>query len=136
MISPRRPANCLRAQTNLMADFNHNLAGGKWDHFMDQPYIGYTSWSEPRQGNNLGAVRLREIQVPDAAAMGVAVEGSQMAVTNGEISLPQFDSFNRQRHYVDVFNRGKTPFDFSAQGERTVDSLRNPDRWINLAGNS
>ena len=101
------------AQTNLMVNFNQTFAGGKWDHFMDQPYIGYVSWSEPRQ-NNLNAVRLREITVPDAAAMGVAVEGSQTAVTNGEISLPQFDVFNQQRQYVDVFNGGKTPFEFSA----------------------
>jgi hypothetical protein len=102
------------AQTNLMAYFNHTFAGGKWDHFMDQPYIGYVGWSEPRQ-NNLNAVRLTEIQAPDAAAMGVAVEGSQTAVTNGEISLPQFDVFNQQRQYVDVFNRGKTAFEFSAK---------------------
>ena len=101
------------AQTNLMDYFNRTFAGGEWNHFMDQPYIGYTNWNEPRQ-NNLGAVKLAEIEVPNAAAMGVAVEDSAIAVTNGEISLPQFDSFNRQKFYVDVFNQGKTPFDFSA----------------------
>jgi hypothetical protein len=103
------------AQTNLMGYFNRTFAGGKWNHFMDQPYIGYTSWNEPRRGNNLDAVRLREIQAPDAAAMGVAVEGSETAVTNGEISLPTFDVFNQQRQYVDVFNKGKTDFDFTIQ---------------------
>ena len=102
-----------QAQTNLMACFNHTFAGGKWNHFMDQTYIGYTSWDGPKQ-NNLDAVPLTEIEVPDAAAMGVAVDGSETAVTNGEISLPQFDVFNQQRHYVDVFNRGKTGFAFSA----------------------
>jgi hypothetical protein len=111
------------AQTNLMDSFNRTFAGGKWDHFMDQPYIGYTSWNEPRQGNNLGAVRLREIEVPDAAAMGVAVEGSETAVTNGEVTLPQFDSFNRQRHYIDVFNKGNTAFDFIAKAS---------DSWIRI----
>jgi len=101
------------AQTNLMAYFNHTFAGGKWDHFMDQPYIGYVSWNEPRQ-NNLSAVHLTEIQAPDAAAMGVAVENSETAATSGDIALPQFDVFNQQRRFVDVFNRGKTPFEFSA----------------------
>jgi len=100
-------------QTNLMAYFNRTFAGGKWGHFMDQPYIGYVTWNEPKQ-NNLDAVQLKEIEVPDAAAMGVAVEGSETGVTNGEATLPQFDSFNRQRRYVDVFNQGKTPFDFTA----------------------
>jgi hypothetical protein len=100
------------AQTNLMDYFNHTFAGGKWDHFMDQPFIGYRGWSEPRR-NNLDAVSLADIQVPEAAAMGVAVEDSETAATNGEISLPQFDVFNQQRYYVDVFNKGKAPFEFS-----------------------
>ncbi len=101
------------AQTNLMNDFNTQFADGKWNHFMDQPYIGYVSWNEPKQ-NNLDAIHLMEIQVPDAAAMGVAVEGLETSATNGEISLPQFDVFNQQRRYVDIFNQGKTPFEFSA----------------------
>jgi hypothetical protein len=42
------------------------------------------------------------------------VEGTEEAATNGEIALPQFDAFNRQSRYVDVFNRGTAPFKFSA----------------------
>ena len=101
------------AQTNLMNEFNTQFAGGKWNHFMDQPYIGYVSWNEPRR-NNLEAVHLAEIQVPDAAAMGVAGEGSETPATNGEILLPQFDVFNQQHRYVDIFNKGRTPFEFSS----------------------
>ena len=89
-----------------MADYNHTFANGKWDHFMDQPFIGYTTWAEPRQGNNLGAIKLVEVTVPEGAKMGVAVEGSGDA-------LPQFDVFNRQRHYVEIFKQGKAPFDFT-----------------------
>ena len=102
-----------KAQTNLMAYFNQSFAGGKWNHFMDQPYIGYVSWREPRR-NNLNAVRLRDTEVVDAATMGVAVEGSEEAVTNGDLALPPFDSFSRQRRHLDVFNMGKTPFQFAA----------------------
>jgi len=29
-------------------EYNH-IAGGKWDHMMDQKHIGYTYWQEPRQ---------------------------------------------------------------------------------------
>ena len=104
------------AQTNLMNEFNTQFAGGKWNHFMDQTYIGYTNWNEPKQ-NNLDAVQLTEIQVSDAAAMGVAVEGSEAAMTNDEISLPQFDVFNQQRRYVDVFNKGKKTFEFSVASD-------------------
>jgi len=108
-----RTRSMFKAQTNLMDYFNHSFAGGKWDHFMDQSYIGYTGWNEPMQ-NNLGALRLTEIQVPAPAVMGVAVEGSEASVTKGLLSLPQFDVFSQQRRYVDVFNKGKKPFKFNA----------------------
>jgi hypothetical protein len=102
------------AETNLMDYFNRSFLDGKWDHFMDQGVIGYRSWQDPPR-NTMGAIRLTEIQAPDAAAMGVAVEGSTVALTNGEMTLPQFDSFNRQKYYIDVFNKGKTAFGFSAK---------------------
>jgi hypothetical protein len=102
-----------QADTNLMNYFNVTFADGKWDHFMDQPHLGYTSWNEPPH-NSLRAIRLAEVDVPDAAAMGVAVEGSETSATNGEILLPQFDSFNQQKHYIDVFNKGKTNLKFAA----------------------
>jgi hypothetical protein len=104
-----------QAETNLMDDFNRTFLGGKWNHFMDQAVIGYTNWADPPQ-NNLDAIRLAEIKVPDAAAMGVAVENSDGAWPGaaGTAALPQFDSFNRQRRYLDVFNQGKTPFAFTA----------------------
>lgn len=97
------------AQTNLATYFNKVLAGGKWDHFMDQPYIGYRSWDPPR-ANTLNAVRLSETQVPDAPAMGVAVEG-ESTPTDGRLS---FEKFGQSSRYVDVFNKGLTPFEFTA----------------------
>lgn len=33
----------------LCDQYNHELAGGKWNHMMDQIHIGYTSWQEPRR---------------------------------------------------------------------------------------
>jgi len=97
------------AETNLMDYFNRTFLDGKWDHFMDQGVIGYRSWQDPPR-NTMAAIRLTEIQVPDGAVMGVAVEGSTVAVTNGELTLPQFDSFNRQKFYIDIFDKGKMEF--------------------------
>jgi hypothetical protein len=104
-----------QVQTNLSHHFNTVFADGKWNHFMDQTYIGYTSWSPPRE-NNLRAVRLVESEVPEAANMGVAVEGAARAwpAAEGELTLPPFDAFQQQRHYFEVFNQGRTPFEFVA----------------------
>ena len=55
---------------------------------------GIISWISRISVTPVGMIRRRitcarssstEIDVPDAAAMGVAVEGSETAVTNGEI---------------------------------------------------
>ena len=101
--------------TALMDHFNRALAGGKWDHFMDQPHLGYTTWRDPPR-NSLDAIKLVELAVPDAAAMGVAVEGSDAVWPGspGDPVLPRIDAFNRQRRYVDVFNRGRRSFEFAA----------------------
>jgi hypothetical protein len=40
---------------------------------------------------------------------------SWSARREGASLLPTFDVFNQQRHYVDIFNRGRTAFEFTAQ---------------------
>ena len=107
------------ADTSLMGYFNRTFAGGKWNHFMDQPVFGYTGWNQPQQ-NNLDAIHLDSLNVPDSASMGVAVEGSSQSWpgSNTYAKLPEFDSFNRQSSYVDVFNRGKVSFEFSAKSDK------------------
>src|SRR5664280_82003 len=94
---------------------------------MDQSHLGYTTWRDPPQ-NNLDAIKLTKIEVPDAAAMGVAVEGSDNAWPGapGDAVLPGFDMFNQQRHYLDVFNKRKTQFELSTTAS---------DPWILLSEN-
>jgi hypothetical protein len=122
-----------RASTNDLADrarrlfdrdaeissyYNTTLAGGKWSHMMDQTHIGYTYWQEPQRNV---MPRVDVIQVPVAAEMGVAYEGQVPfgAQPVGpprprEAALPEFDSYQRGRHYIDLYNRGRTPFTFTA----------------------
>lgn len=99
----------------MMDHFNRTLAGGKWDHFMDQPHLGYTTWRDPPT-NSLNHLTLVEPAVPAAAALGVAVEGSASAWPGaaGQPALPRFDALNQQRRPVDVFNRGRASFAFTA----------------------
>src|SRR5205814_5793548 len=91
-----------KEDADLAATYNHTMAGGKWDHMMDQTHIGYTSWKDPKE-NVMPEVK--EIDLPAAASMGVAVDGSASAWPGGkgEPALPPFDAFNRQRRYIDVF---------------------------------
>ena len=113
-----------RADAALSAEYNHKLGHGKWDHMMDQSHIGYTGWHDPPENV---MPKVTEIEVPAEAQMGVAVGGTASAWpgAEGDPELPRFDGFNRQRRFIDVFNRGRAPFPFSATA--TVP-------WIVLSG--
>ncbi len=108
-----RTQQLFQGDADLMTYYNKTFAGGKWDHFMDQVHIGYTMWNNPPQ--NI-APRVTRLDLPAAAQLGVAVEGSLSAWPGGagDAVLPHFDVFNQQRHFVDVFNKGQTAFVFAA----------------------
>ncbi len=109
----RASANDYAAQVkelfNADADWTdvwqHKLAKGKWEHFMDQTHIGYTNWQEPPQ-NNMPAIK--EVAVEGPGRMGVAVEGAKSSSLGapGDLVLPSLDSINRQKRWIEVFNSG------------------------------
>jgi len=115
-----------RSMTNELADsvkqyfkkdeeisqyYNTQLAGGKWDHMMDQTHIGYTYWQQP-PNNTMPAVKT--ISISSGARMGVAIEGSTASWPNDTAVavLPEFSEYGRRVHYIDVFNRGTEPFKY------------------------
>lgn len=102
-----------QADADLSGYYNHTLAHGKWDHMMDQTHIGYTFWNQPPVN---AMPKVTEIEIPADAQLGVAIEGSTLAWPGspGDPTLPPFDVFNQQRRYLDIFNRGREPFMFSA----------------------
>ncbi len=104
--------------TSLMGYYNRDLAGGKWNHFMDQAHLGYTSWADPPV-NSLRAISLKHLDVSAISKMGVSIEGSADAWPGSEAKpiLPESDFFNRQSHYIDLFNRGNIPFEFTASSD-------------------
>jgi hypothetical protein len=116
-----RAETLFKADADLMSEFNHTLAGGKWNHFMDQVHIGYTMWQDPQR--NI-MPKVSRVAVPQAAAMGIAVEGSATAwpaaagETVADPCLPGFDSLNQQRRSIDVFNRGQTPLRYAASASQ------------------
>ena len=102
-----------QADALLTNQYNHVLANGKWNHMMDQTHIGYTWWQQPAL-NVMPAVS--EVQPAPSSGMGVAAEMSVVIEGAAPPAPPQlnFDSFTRLAHYVDVFNRGTSPVDYTA----------------------
>ncbi len=102
-----------QADADLSAYYNHALAGGRWDHMMDQTHIGYSYWQQPP--TNV-MPQVEEIQIPTNAEMGIALEGSTniWPGASDEPVLPPFDKFNQPARFIDIFNKGQTRFQFSA----------------------
>jgi hypothetical protein len=94
-----RVRELFQADADWSATYNHTLAGGKWDHMMDQTHIGYTGWQEPKVN-----------AMPEVTQIDVA----QVANMQAEPAALQFDAFNQPRRHIDVFNRGRAPFEFTA----------------------
>lgn len=97
--------------------YNEMLAGGKWQHMMDQTHIGYDSWQQPDE-NTLPDVS--GLEAPAVSEMGVATEGSRSCWPNAaattEPVLPEFCvGESEPAHSIDVFNRGTVAFDFRAE---------------------
>lgn len=104
-----------KADADLMDEFNHKLGGGKWNHFMDQVHIGYTIWQDPPRNIMPKVTRL---QAPESGSLGVAVEGSTSAWPGGPgAPALRLDRFGASNRYIDIFNRGKLPFEFTANSD-------------------
>jgi hypothetical protein len=102
-----------KADAEMSQYYNKTMAGGKWNHIMDSAHIGWTKWDTP--GKNI-MPKITEINVPAEPNMGVAVEGSISAWpgSNDEPIL-NFTKYGQRERYIDLFNRGTTPLQFTAK---------------------
>ncbi|MFA7485914.1 MAG: glycosyl hydrolase family 8, partial [Phycisphaerae bacterium] len=115
-----------KSDADLTNYYNTVMADGKWNHMMDAVRIGFTSWNPPPQNNMPQVV---DVNVPDEAEMAVAIEGSfnTWLSSSDDAVLPELNVFSQQNTFIDVFNRGKTPFEFSA---------KTSESWITLSSTS
>ncbi|PKQ45452.1 glycosyl hydrolase 115 family protein [Confluentibacter flavum] len=130
-----------RASTNMYADkvkedffkdadlskyYHETLADGKWNHFMSQTRIGYTTWSNPAVNK---MPEITYIQVPSEAGLGYVAEhgtGRGRFSRSGLFasSLPKFDPINNQSYYLEIFNTGSDKLNYSLQAK---------DDWVKLS---
>jgi hypothetical protein len=114
----RRVRTLFDKDSLLAMEYNKETAGGKWNHMMDQTHIGYTYWQEPRY-NNIPATTTVDLAATTGSSWGVAIEGSASwwpaPTDTPKAILPAFNPFQPIDHYIDVFNRGNSPFSYTIQ---------------------
>jgi hypothetical protein len=101
--------NCFKRDAELSKDYNLNIAGGKWNHLMDQTHIGYTSWDEPRSGNIMPKVTHVK---PEEVKQG----GYVFSEKNGVVVM-------EAEHYFDSKANNKTTWSVIPDLGRTLSGL-------------
>jgi hypothetical protein len=63
---------------------------------------------------------VKNITIPNSANMGVAIEGSDSwwPMDKNKAVLPEFDPFNQQKYYIEVFNRGQAPLGYKIESDQ------------------
>lgn len=97
--------------------YNKVMAGGKWDHMMDQTHIGYTYWQQPEADK---IPQLKQLELPVKGKIGVTVEGSDeyWPMDKSVPALPVFNAYQKQTHYIELFNSGTQPINFTASANQ------------------
>ena len=95
--------------------YNKEMAGGKWNHMMDQTHISYKSWDNPKVDV---LPEVRQVEPLATGEMGLAIEGvSEEISTSSNQNTLTFDTHTRRR-YLEIFNKGNVAFDYKiASGE-------------------
>jgi hypothetical protein len=119
-----RVRTLFKEHAGLNSYYNHTLAGGKWDHMMDQTHLGYTWWQEPPVDK---MPSVTEMLPREGMGLGVAVEEFSFNGRFRRLELPEFNVFEKQKYYIDLFTHGLKPEQFTA-------STTEP--WIQLNTNS
>ncbi|MFW6352886.1 MAG: glycosyl hydrolase 115 family protein [Verrucomicrobiota bacterium] len=110
----RERANALFAQDQALVDQYHSLGEGRWNHLMAQINLGYTYWQQP-PAETMPATQLLR---PHASAVpALAIEGSETGWPVWGASAPQLPPltvYGQETRWIELFNRGSTPFAFTA----------------------
>ena len=118
----REVRELFQRDAELTDQYHTELSDGKWNHMMSQTHIGYTYWQEPEHNN---MPQVKELDLPQEAAMGIAVQGTETAFTDGnKATLPGYDPFHDPVYFVEVFNKGQRPFSFE---------ISNRPKWLKVS---
>lgn len=115
-----------KKDAELTDHYHTKIANGKWNHMMSQTHIGYTNWQQPDK-NVIPATKT--IALPNNSEMAIAIEGAANFWPNSieQAVLPVFTSFENQKFYFDIFNRGLQSFRFKINSE---------SKWIKFSKTS
>lgn len=129
----------LFAQDSEITDMYHSLNGGKWDHFVDQIHMGYTTWNEPEANTMPSVTYVGLDDVPNAGIVGASVQGSDLTNPGGpEPTLLSMDPYMppSETRYLDIYARDNGTFSYSITANASYVSFSNQNATLSAPGNN
>jgi len=83
--------HCFQRAAELCDQYNHQIAKGKWNHMMDEIYIGYRSWNNPRQNTMPTVKRIEDADAKDGEEL-VTVPKKMIAVFEADEFVSKTDA--------------------------------------------
>ena len=110
-IYAEKTAKHFKNDSLLSVYYHTEIADGKWNHIMSQIRIGYTYWQQP---NKASMPKVKTFKIPLKGKLALTVDGTEKwwPKEKTDIILPEFDQINKQKHYIELFNRGQSAVDF------------------------
>ena len=136
---------CFKRDSALTVHYNQQIAGGKWNHMMDQVRIGYRYWQEPRQSTMPAVERLKipevlneELAFKEADGyVSIEAENYQKAKGTETINWQVIPDLGKTASAVTTFPQNAYPIDeeevyleyavvFASTGDFEVNVLVSP----------
>ncbi len=111
-----RVKNLYERDSLLTRHYNHDIAGGKWNHLMDQTHIGYSYWQQP-EAQVMPAVAYVKSDADSRDGTMLFIEG------DGYVSIDAEHPSRQSGDWTLVPNLGRTASSLTA---RSV----TPDTWL------
>ncbi|HWS89639.1 MAG TPA: glycosyl hydrolase 115 family protein [Pyrinomonadaceae bacterium] len=121
----KHATNADRLADSETYNYNERMLGGKWHHIMSRE-MGPGQWKGMRSTAPEIPPAVSNRRAPEAAGLGVAIEGRAEALREGErdAALPALDIYTRGSRFIDIFNTGRAPAAWVARAK---------EGWIKLS---
>jgi hypothetical protein len=121
----RRAGEAERLLEDEARFYNEKLARGKWRHIMTRE-MKPGQWASMRSTPPPVLSFPEALKAPEAAGLGVAVEGRQEPLREDErdAALPALDVYTRGTRFIDIFDKGRAPSPWVARAR---------EDWIKLS---
>ncbi|KAI9149023.1 Intracellular serine protease [Paramyrothecium foliicola] len=130
-------AHKLFAQDASITDRYHSLNGGKWNHFVNQAHIGYTSWNDPPNNQNIMPTLSYTGNSGLSEVFGVGIQGTSNSYPKtNNLMLLSVDPYlpSSDARYIDVFARKNTTFTYKISSNETYVTLSNSEGSLSAPG--